>query len=461
GAANGSYPYGSLISDGTFLYGMTRNGGTNNLGTLFKIMPDGTGYSKLLDFAGAANGSYPYGSLISDGTFLYGMTSKGGTNDSGTVFKIMPDGTGYSKLLDFAGEANGSYPWGSLISDGTFLYGMTQFGGTNNLGTLFKIMPDGTGYSKLLDFAGAANGSYPRGSLISDGTFLYGMTSYGGTNNRGTLFKIMPDGTGYSKLLDFTSAANGIYPRGSLISDGTFLYGMTSHGGTGNLGTIFKYCTPVTFTQSPTVCAGQSVTVGSNTYTTSGTYTDVLTSYQGCDSTVTTNLTVLPAITNSFTITPATCGNNNGSAAATPSGGAGTYTYSWSNGDTTSTVTGLTGQPTDTLIVTITDAMGCTLTDTAIIDCLTGIAENNAGTDFNVYPNPGSGKFLISSNGNISSIEIYNLMGEKVFQFTINNPCLAGRQAQSEIDLSNQTNGIYFIKIYDEQTVLVKKIVIQ
>ncbi|MFA4853311.1 MAG: choice-of-anchor tandem repeat GloVer-containing protein, partial [Bacteroidales bacterium] len=118
GASTGTYPQydQNLISDGTFLYGMTACGGTNNLGTLFKIMPDGTGYSKLLDFADVANGSYPCGSLISDGTFLYGMTYQGGTNGQGTLFKIMPDGTGYSKLLDFAGATNGGYPYGSLIS---------------------------------------------------------------------------------------------------------------------------------------------------------------------------------------------------------------------------------------------------------------------------------------------------------------------------------------------------------
>jgi len=239
-ATNGSDPVGSLISDGTSLYGMTKYGGTNNMGTLFKIMPDGTGYAKLLDFVGTTNGSYPWGSLIYDGTSLYGMTSTDGTNYRGTLFKIMPNGTGYTKLLDFNGATNGSYPYGSLIYDGTSLYGMTYEGGTNDLGTLFKIMPNGTGYVKLLDFRGATNGSYPFGSLIYDGTSLYGMTSTGGTNNKGTLFKIMPDGTGYAKLLDFVGTTNGSYPRGSLIYDGTSLYGMTSTGGTNDIGTLFK-----------------------------------------------------------------------------------------------------------------------------------------------------------------------------------------------------------------------------
>ena len=136
-------------------------------------------FTKLLDFEGASNGSNPWGSLISDGTFLYGMTEYGGSNDLGTIFKIKPDGTGYTKLLDFT-DANGSYTSGSLISDGTFLYGMAYSGGTKNLGTIFKIKPDGTGYVKLLDFDGASMGDSPYGSLVSDGTFLYGMTSGGG-----------------------------------------------------------------------------------------------------------------------------------------------------------------------------------------------------------------------------------------------------------------------------------------
>lgn len=243
GPTKGGYPYGSLYNDGTFLYGMTSTGGSAGLGTLFKIKPDGTGFVKLLDFAGTTNGSSPYGNLISDGTFLYGMTVNGGTNNLGTIFKIMPDGTGYVKLLDFAGSANGSNPWGSLITDGTFLYGTTFGGGSSSMGTVFKIKFDGTGYAKLLDFAGSSNGRNPRGSLFFDGTYLYGLTSVGGSDNFGTLFKILPSGTGYVKLLNFDSITNGRNPMGSLISDGTYLYGMTSGSGTSSstsFGTIFK-----------------------------------------------------------------------------------------------------------------------------------------------------------------------------------------------------------------------------
>ncbi len=160
----------------------------------------------------------------------------------GVIFKIMADGTGYTKLLDFAGGLNGSNPFGCLILEGSFLYGMTSTGGIYNLGALFKILPDGTGYLKLLDFSATVNGSKPYGSLISDGTFLYGMCFQGGSSGLGTFFKILPDGTAFSKLLDFTGA-NGANPWGSLLSIGTSLYGMTIIGGTNNVGTIFKYGT--------------------------------------------------------------------------------------------------------------------------------------------------------------------------------------------------------------------------
>jgi uncharacterized repeat protein (TIGR03803 family) len=235
--STGCGPQGDLISDGTYLYGMTKWGGSSNRGVTFKIKPDGTEYSKLFEFDATTIGG-SYGSLISDGTFFYGMTEV-------SIFKIKPDGTDYSTLLNFTG-LNGAGPLGSLIYDGTFLYGMTSGGGTNSCsssgsscGVIFKIKPDGTDYSKLLDF-GSGNGSDPRGSLFSDGTFLYGMTRAGGTNNScndpygcGVIFKIKPDGTEYSKLFDFDGTTNGGYPCGSLISDGTFLYGMTT-------GTIFK-----------------------------------------------------------------------------------------------------------------------------------------------------------------------------------------------------------------------------
>ncbi len=184
--ADGSEPYGSLTLSGSTLYGMTRNGGgyEHDSGMIFKINANGTGFTLLHAFnGGAADGRWPEGSLILSGTTLYGMTSFGGDNDKGTIFKIETNGTGFTLLHEFAGGvADGDRPYGSLILSGTTLYGMTYAGGGgSDWGTIFKIETSGAGFTLLHDFAGGdTDGSIPEGSLILSGSTLYGMTNQGG-----------------------------------------------------------------------------------------------------------------------------------------------------------------------------------------------------------------------------------------------------------------------------------------
>ncbi|HLP21907.1 MAG TPA: choice-of-anchor tandem repeat GloVer-containing protein, partial [Chitinophagales bacterium] len=226
--------HGTFAYDGTSLYALTTNGGsgtcTGGCGTAFKIKPDGT-YGSLYTFiTSAASGRNPKGSLLYDGTYLYGTTESSNTS-WGSIFKMLPDGSDFTKIYDFGAGTGliGYSPTGSLVSDGTYLYGTTKSGGTNSKGTLFKIMPDGTNFSKIFDFSGAADGASPQGSLLYDGAYLYGTTAQGGTTNNGTVFKILPNGTGYTRLVDFDGTI-GTQPVSSLITDGTWLYGTIPNG---------------------------------------------------------------------------------------------------------------------------------------------------------------------------------------------------------------------------------------
>lgn len=237
--SDGRYPFGSLISVGSYHYGMTAAGGAYNSGTIFKIMPNGTGYDTIYSF-NFTDGSAPLGALVYDGTYFYGMTSSGGINGYGVIFKILPNGTGFTKLLDFSGSTNGKYPQGSLYLDGGMLYGMTKQGGANDDGCIFKISTNGTGFVKIFDFAQLTSGEWPHGTLISDGTYLYGMVSQGGSGGAGVAFKIMPDGSGFTSIVDFTGTANGGFPERDLTFDGTYLYGLTTTGGAANYGVLFR-----------------------------------------------------------------------------------------------------------------------------------------------------------------------------------------------------------------------------
>jgi len=251
GTVDGSNPLGSLTLSGTTLYGMTSAGGANRLGTIFKINTDGSGYQLLYSFGTGTGGGTPNGSLAISETTLYGMTS--GTMTAagqptlgyGAVFQINTDGTGFSVLHNFADDGiNGVNPDGSLTLSGTTLYGMTS-GGCTGYGTVFKINTDGSGFQTLYDFstASGANGAYPNGSLAISGSTLYGMTTGGGSSQGGTIFRINTDGTGFQVLqnfLGYPSNVTGNNPFGSISLSGATLYGMSVAGGAGGNGAVFQ-----------------------------------------------------------------------------------------------------------------------------------------------------------------------------------------------------------------------------
>ncbi|MEO8765349.1 MAG: choice-of-anchor tandem repeat GloVer-containing protein, partial [Ginsengibacter sp.] len=237
------------------LYGTTGKGGSAGGGTIGTFIPSTYNLTVARSFgvANSLNGSVPTGDLLqaSDGK-VYGMTSDGGSNHSGIIFSFDPATSTYTKLEEFD-SANGRNPLGSLIqaSDGK-LYGMTQFGGSNDIGIIFSFDPSTSSFTRLKDFDNT-NGSQPHGSLLqaNDGK-LYGMTQLGGSKGIGVIFSFDPSSSSYMKLHDFDTT-NGAFPTGNLIqaNDGK-LYGLTSHGGTpfddcggcgnfGDGGVIFSY----------------------------------------------------------------------------------------------------------------------------------------------------------------------------------------------------------------------------
>jgi uncharacterized repeat protein (TIGR03803 family) len=230
------------------LTGVTSNGGVEGHGTVFSIKTNGTGFALIQGFADW--GKIPHGDLYkdADGNF-YGMTNLGGTYNQGTIFKMTPGGA-VTIIRHLNSPTDGGNPYGELIkgTDG-YLYGMTSAGGTNTYGTIFKILPDGTSFQVLRNLVYATDGTNPRGHLVqaADGNF-YGITYGGGANGGGTIFKITSTGV-FSVLRHFNTTTDGNKSYNSLTlgKDGN-LYGVTYYGGTFGYGTIFKITTAGVYT---------------------------------------------------------------------------------------------------------------------------------------------------------------------------------------------------------------------
>ena len=96
-----------------------------------------------------------------------------------------------------------------------------------------------------------------------------------------------------------------------------------------------------------------------------GTYTCVITDANGCIDSILATISVTGQPTLSITSTDVGCnGDSTGTATANVSGGSGSYSYQWSDGQTTQIATGLSA---GMYSLTVTDSLGCTVSDSVTI----------------------------------------------------------------------------------------------
>ena len=249
----GGSPKGELVkaSNGLY-YGVTEFGGINGVGVLFSYNPTNGAYTVLQHFTTAATGfgARPIrGLTLAANGRLYGMCSQGGTNNLGTLYEYIISTNTMTKRVDFdatGAASKGNSPRGRLVQvSGANMYGVTQLGGANGRGTIFRVSATGTTFTKLYDFPALpalTTGAQPfTGLTLGANGLLYGTTQLGGANGGGAIFSFNITGSVYTKLYDFTQAT-GRFPVAELVqaANGKF-YGTTTQGGTNNSGVIFSY----------------------------------------------------------------------------------------------------------------------------------------------------------------------------------------------------------------------------
>jgi len=287
---DGGDPGGLVLNNGV-LYGTAGNGGEWGLGTVYRLATNGTDYSNLYSFAPPPNAGFvdaptnfvghPGPAIVLGGNTLYGYASGfyGAVNQSPTVYKISTDGrdfevlaglgntypsslafgdgilfvtAGSSQLLAVSpseGTSNTvaslpffSLPESSLLFTNHVLYGTTILGvGDSANGDVYKVNADGTGFTTIKGFTNIDEGSSLQDQQLAfSGNTLYGVATWGGLFECGTVFRVNTDGSGFKVLKQFTNTPDAANPIVGLTLTGSTLYGVTWHGGAFGAGAFFR-----------------------------------------------------------------------------------------------------------------------------------------------------------------------------------------------------------------------------
>jgi uncharacterized repeat protein (TIGR03803 family) len=216
------------------------------------------------------DGAYPEGGVIVDTSGnLYGTTDSGGSKNAGVVFKLIPTSNPrkwLQKVLYNFGSMNsgadGGLPTGTLTYAGASsgqpydgaspLYGATENGGTNGRGTVFEVIPNGDTATEqvLYSFCAQQNctdGQQPFGAVLLDGSGdIFGSTADGGKYGFGVAFQLNSTGDGWTEtvLHDFCAlkkCRDGANPEELTIDSTGALFGATYSGGMhGCCGILFR-----------------------------------------------------------------------------------------------------------------------------------------------------------------------------------------------------------------------------
>jgi len=247
------------------LYGTSVRGGRSDRGTVYRVDPATNTLHTVHAFedrcGGAPQGLQATSGVIagSDGA-LYGTLETGPASGAGVVYRMAADGSNCQVLHAFSDvPADGASPAAALVEVNGTLFGTTRFGGTDQRGTIFSIGLDGSGFAVRHSFTGKIpfvtggpddDGAYPEAALVYAGDgFLYGTSRYGGVHGDGTIFRVLPSGAAFEVLHSFqqTDPSNGAFPSSALIEARPSRFlGVAPNNGVAGAGIVYALDTSTT-----------------------------------------------------------------------------------------------------------------------------------------------------------------------------------------------------------------------
>jgi uncharacterized repeat protein (TIGR03803 family) len=238
---DGASPLGALAQNEGLLYGAT-TGGSSFHGTLFSVDP-ATGREAILHRFNGTDGDQPSAGVTYAFGALFGTTYQGGANNNGEVFRFDIATRQFKVLHSFSGGADGGSPiYSGVTAVNGVLYGVTRLGGAAGHGAVYRMDPYSGDETVLYSFTGGTDGGSPLCNLVVTPHALFGTTEFAGHYNLGTVFRVDLGTNAVTILHSFapvtTSPEYG--PNAGLALFDGALFGVTTYNGAANEGTVFE-----------------------------------------------------------------------------------------------------------------------------------------------------------------------------------------------------------------------------
>ncbi|MEM1323139.1 MAG: ELWxxDGT repeat protein [Bacteroidota bacterium] len=154
----------------------------------------------------------------------------------------------------------------------------------------------------------------------------------------------------------------------------------------------------------------------------------------------------------------ATTGSD-GTVSAMGSGGQPGYSYSW-NTVPVQTDSMLTGLLPGTYVVTLTDANGCTLVDSVLVDLIESLEAIEGLEQLSLSPNPSPGELRLRATFDrptLATMRIFDGLGRLIYE----SAALRGREHRFELDFAGKASGLYFIQLDTDRGSLLRPWVLE
>ena len=189
-----------------------------------------------------------------------------------------------------------------------------------------------------------------------------------------------------------------------------------------------------------------------------GTYTITVKSANGCSATKSITVSEPNNLIVNASSTPANLGASDGTASVSAIGGTPPYSFSWSNGDTGSSISGLLA---GTYTVTITDDHQCQVVEEVSVGVIGGVEDRPQIRAIQIFPNPNKGQFTLFIDFRQLpqfDLTIYNVIGQEIYS----RADVRGHELKTiEVSLKNQPEGVYILKAQSKDTSIVERFMIQ